>query len=227
MNCEIFYNWLEERDIHDVSETDQALKHAEKCADCRVLFQKDEQLNSVLFREMAPVSVPVRLKNRIDLNLEQHGILQKTTSWWTKFIPLALAALLVIYFAFPFSAGFKTMDTMGQYVLADHLGHSDSKMVVHDIENLSNWCAGKVDFVVQKPDMPENYSFIGARICPLGDYNSVHLSYMTEGKRVSLYIMDEEEASLSLRNGKKYSITTDGHTIRFWKESNKVYALIT
>ncbi len=228
MNCEVFYNWLEERDVHDVSEADLALKHAAKCTRCHELFQKDEQLNSVLFREMAPVAIPERLKNRIDLNIEQPGMLEKTaSSWLAKAISLGLAAMLFIYLVFPFSAGFKSMDTIGQYVHADHVGHSDQHMVIHDLENLSDWCAGKVDFVVNKPELPAKYSFVGARICALGGYDSVHLSYMVEGRRASLYIVDAEDVAFTLRKGRKYALSMEGYDIRFWRENNKVYALIT
>ncbi len=228
MNCDLFYNWLEERDMHDISEADQALKHAEKCEHCSDLYQKDEQLNSLFTSEMAPIAMPKRLQNRIDLNLDQPGILEKTTSsWWAKIVPLGVAAMLLIYLVFPFSAGFKSMDTMGQYVFADHVGHGDDHMMVRDLANLAHWCEGKVDFAVEKPEMPDNYKFIGARICSLGEYDSVHLSYMTEGKRVSLYLVDAEDVSFSLRKGRKYAMSMDGYEIHFWKKDERVYALIS
>ncbi len=227
MNCDLFYNWLEERDVHDISEADQALKHAEKCQQCHDLYQKDEQLNSLLSGEMAYVAMPARLKNRIDLNLDQPGILEKTTSpWWAKMMPVGLAAMLLIYLVFPIATGFKSMDTIGQYVLADHLGHGDDHMVVRKLDNLSQWCEGKVDFAVNKPEMPKEYTFVGARICPLGEYDSVHLSYTVEGKRMSLFIVDAGDVAFTLRKGRKYALSMDGYNISFWKKNERVYALI-
>ncbi len=228
MNCELFYTWLEERDLHDVSEADKAVKHAEKCKGCMEIFEKDELLNSLLSQEMRPQPLPSQLKNRIDLNLDRQGIIKKrSSSWWYKGVPLVLAAMLVLYLFLPFSTGFQAMDVMGKNIVADHIGHGDSHMIVRDINNLSSFCAKNVDFSVDIPKVPKSYKFIGARICPLGEYDSVHLSYMTNGKRVSLYIVDAVNNDFSFDTGKEYSLAKGGHNIRFWRDQKRIYALIT
>ncbi|MCP3890276.1 MAG: hypothetical protein GY702_15610, partial [Desulfobulbaceae bacterium] len=81
MDCRAFYKWLEERDLYDVSEADQALRHAEKCPECRELYCKDETLDSKLCQEFSRIPLPVKLKNRIDLDLDRQSIRKTKSSW--------------------------------------------------------------------------------------------------------------------------------------------------
>jgi hypothetical protein len=228
MKCEMFSDWLENRDMHDVSEGDRALKHTESCEHCRDLYQKDECLNLFLEEKMTMEPIPERLKNQIDLNLDRQGFFEKTnSSLWAKAVPLALAAMLVMYLLLPFSQNYEALDMMGGNIVADHLHHTDNVMIVRDLDELQAYCASELNLAVSKPNMPANYKFIGARVCPLGDHSSVHLSYMADGKRVSLYIVKAEETLAALKAGDRYEVVKSQHNIKFWREQDKIYALIT
>lgn len=227
MKCESFSDWLENRDLHDVSEADRAMKHTESCDCCRDLFHKDECLSLLLSERLAPEPIPQGLKNRIDLNLDQPRLFRKKKNpWLTKVMPFAMVAMLVIYLMLPFSKSYEVLDRMGGDIIADHMKHDDSVMVVHNLDDLKAYCAANLNLTVTKPDMPANYKFIGARICTLGKHNSVHLTYNAEGKRVSVFIVKAEEVPNTLAHGESYDVVIGRHKIEYWREQDKLYAKI-
>lgn len=228
MKCKAFLTWLEDRDLHDVSEADKAIKHAEGCPDCKDVYVKDEQLNALLRENIAWQPLPEKLKSRIDLNLDKQDVYERRkTSWWSKGIPLALAAMLVIYLVIPFSSQIQALEVMGNDIVADHLKHSDDVMIVHDLKDLSAYCEKYMNTTVTRPQLPAKYKFIGARVCHVGQYNSAHLTYMVEGKRVSLFIVDASPSEFGMKRGRKYDVASGDHSIQFWRENNKIYALLT
>lgn len=226
MDCLTFSKWLENRDMHDVSEADKALKHTAICRECQRKLSLDEQIDNLIYRAMEPVVMPEFLQNSIDLNLDRVGNRpsQKRKLWYG-LLPAALAAMVVFFVVFPFSSGIRSMDEFGKHVIADHTGHDDSVLVVAELKALDSLDPDFVQYAKIKSELPQDSRFVGARICPLGDCSAVHLVYSKEGKRQSLYIVREEDVDFSLSLGRQYTMTAGEHLVRFWKKDGRIYAL--
>ena len=74
MDCKTFIDWLENRDLHDISESDKAMKHAADCTACMTKMEFDEKLDKLLFSALEPVDLPDSLVHKVDVSLDRVGI---------------------------------------------------------------------------------------------------------------------------------------------------------
>ncbi len=226
MDCLIFSKWLEERDLYDVSEADKALKHTEKCSECKRKLGLDEQLDKFIFEAMKPVAMPDSLQSKIDMNLEK--VSQRTSKRrysWYGIIPVALAAMIVLFITYPFSSGITSIDEMGKYVVGDHNHHGDSVLVIDKPENLSQLKDGGIEYASVKSELPQNLTFVGARICPLGDCPAIHMVYKNKKKRYSLYIVSLADVDFSLSLDREYTMTMGEQVVKFWQKDGNIFAM--
>lgn len=226
MDCESFKQWLENRDMHDVSESDLAQRHARRCATCGELLQKDELLDQVFSRGLAAVALPPKLQGQIDLNLAHCHRTRSRRRFLFKFVPALIAAMLVIYLVLPFSPVSPGMERMGSYALAHHAAFINAGVEVTDMDEVADWCRDKVSFRVVLPNLPaDQYRFVGGRVCALGDCSAVQLRYMEGETLVSVYIMDEREVDFGFQGER--SLEKDGKRLSFWKGDSLVYVLVS
>ena len=227
MDCLTFYKWLENRDMHDVSEADKALKHTTECEECLRMLHFDEHLDKRIFDALKPAEMPDSLKSKVDLSLDRvSSNPSKRLNSWYGIIPVALVAMVIFFISFPFSSGITSMDELGKYVIADHNAHGDSVLVVTEPEKINTLGPTQIEYESVKRRLPQNFSFVGARICPLGDCSAIHMVYQNEGKRVSLYVVNANDVNFSLSYGRQYSITMGEQVVRFWKKDGNIYAMI-
>lgn len=228
MDCLTFLKWLENRDMHDVSEADKALKHTTQCGECQRMLRLDEQLDKRIFNAMKPTTVPDSLKGKVDLSLDSvSSNSSKKMNNWYAVIPVALVAMIVFFVSFPFSSGMTSMDELGKHVIADHSAHNDTVLVVTTPEKINTLGSAQIQYDSVKSSLPENYRFVGARICPLGDCSAIHMVYLNEGKRVSLYVVKANDINFSISYGRQYSITMGEQVVKFWKKDGNIYAMTT
>lgn len=226
MDCLNFSKWLEERDLYDVSEADKALKHTLQCYECKRKLRLDEQLEQVVFDAMKPVAMPDSLQSKIDMNLERVSQDSAKRSYgWYGIVPVAIAAMIVFFVAFPFSSGISSMDEMGKYVIGDHNAHDDSVLVIDKPESLNQLEDGSIEYASVKSELPQDYQFVGARICPLGDCRAIHIVYQDNGKRYSLYIIKAVDVDLKLSSGRQYTMTMGEQVVKFWKKDGNIFAM--
>lgn len=225
MNCLEFTQWLENRDVYGSPESEQALRHADICDDCGKKLAFDNSLEEFLHTAMKPVEMPQSLMDKVNLSLE--NVPEKSSGKkYALFgaVSAVLAALVVFFISIPVSPTIKSMDELGKYVIENH-GILDLTLVADtpsEVEQL-----GDIDFsynIIRK-ELPARFQFVGARICPLGECESVHLVYLDNGKRISVYLLEMSSISFSLSSGKKYSFNSGGQEVSFWKKGNFVFAL--
>jgi hypothetical protein len=228
MDCLTFTKWLENRDMYDVSEADKALKHTTQCGECKRVLRLDEQLDKRIFDALKPVVMPDSLKSKVDLSLDRvSSNPSKRLNSWYGIVPAALAAMVIFFISFPFSSGITSMDELGKHVIADHGHHGDSVLVVTEPEKINTLGSTTIEYDSVKNSLPENFTFVGARICPLGDCSAIHMVFMDKGKRVSLYVVKETDVNFSLSYGRQYSMTAGEQVVRFWKKDGNIFAMIT
>lgn len=226
MDCLIFSRWLAERDVYDVSEADKALKHTLICEECKRKLNLDEELDHLIFRALKPIDMPDSLQSKVDLSLDRvSGKSSRKSYAWYGVIPVALAAMVIFFITFPFSSGITSMDELGEYVIADHSAHDDSVLVVDKPESLGQLEGGGVDYASVMSELPQNYSFVGARICLLADCKAIHMVYLNEGRRFSLYIVNADDVDFRLSQGRQYSMSMGEQVVKFWKNGGNIYAM--
>ncbi len=212
--------------MYDVSEADRAIKHSAQCAECRAKLQMDEKLDTLIFAAMQKEGMPTSLPGRVDLNL---GSMSEGTSrfrYGFYGVFSAVAALVVLFFlAFAFMPGIPSLDEMGQHVIADHTGHDDSILVVHSPTQLGQLGTIPVSYRQIAAQVP-GLSFIGARICPLGDCKAIHIVFHNGQRRVSLYLINERDVDFSMSSDRRYSMSDGDLTVNFWKRGTLVYAMV-
>lgn len=227
MDCESYKQWLENRDMYDVSEADLAHKHSRECKPCRDLYHRDEQLDQVFARSMATVPLPAKLKGQVDFNLAHCHRSRTRRRLLLKSVPALIAAMLVVYLLFPLSPASVGMEEMGRYALAHHAAFIDAGVEVTSLEGVTDWCRDRVAFKVIPPSLPvDRYRFVGARVCALGECSAVQLRYWQGDTLVSVYILNDQEVDFDIRSGDEHSLGTDGNLVRFWKENSLVYVLV-
>lgn len=231
MNCDKFTDWLENRDLHDVSESDKAMKHAAECSGCMAKLEFDEKLDELLFASLQPVDMPQSLMHKIDLNLEGIGVQKKKSKRlnWYGAVSALLVASFVFFLSFPFSEpeNIASMDELGKYVIYNHDYINESHMVVKSEDEMNQLGGFDMPFKSLLKNFRKGYTFLGARICPLGDCQSVHVIYDHDNKRVSVYLVRAEDVDFRISEGKKYSVNDGSDTVHFWRNGDYILAMIS
>lgn len=227
MDCLKFSNWLENRDLYDVSEADVAVKHAESCKECQAKLHLDEQLDKFIYKALRKEDMPSSLPGSIDLSLDRMSENRSKMSYrWFGAFSAAIAVMAVFVITLSLSPSIPSIDDMGKYVITDHNIHGDDILVVHNIDNLGS--LGNIDVSPREimRQLPKDYLFAGARICPIGECKAVHMVFYHNNKRVSLYLINIEDVDFSLSPDRRYSLEEGNQTINFWKKGDYVYAMV-
>ena len=227
MDCLHFCRWLESRDLHDVSEADKAMKHAASCPPCQGRLHFDEHLDGQIFEAMAKEPMPSEMEARIDISLERTA--EKAPTYRFRLygaLAAVLAAMVVLVLPFWPSASIPSLDLMGRYVVADHTGHGDDLLVIDHPSNLGRLGDLGIDYGTIRGELPPSFVFVGARICPLGECEALHLVFKDGTRRVSVYLVKTGDVGFSLSGGSRYSISAGQQTVHFWKKGGHIYALV-
>lgn len=227
MDCLKFSDWLENRDLYDVSEADVAVKHAESCKECQAKLRFDEHLDKFIYNALRKEDMPRSLPGNIDLSLDRMSDNRSKMSYrWFGAFSAAVAVMAVFVITMTFSPSIPSIDDMGKYVIADNNHHGDAVLVVDKLENLGT--LGKIEVSSEEimGQLPQGYSFVGARICPLGECYAIHMVFRHDNKRISLYLINTEDVDFSLSPERRYSLAEGSQTIHFWKKGKYIYAMV-
>jgi hypothetical protein len=231
MDCPDFSKWLENRDSYDVSEADKALKHAAHCRTCTAKLRVDEQLDRLIYKAMQSIDMPEMLPRRVDISFDRMSKTPSRRKYGSKYglygaFSAIMAVMAVFFLSSTFSPSIASMDELGRHVIADHLHHDDSVLEVADPQKLNRLGDFDLSYETVRNAMPEGYSFVGARICPLGECESVHLVFLLNGKRVSLFVVKIEDVGFSPAEDRQYSLREGTRTVDFWKDGRYIYAMV-
>lgn len=232
MNCERFVTWLENRDTHDISEADRARRHAARCSDCRQLLECDEALDARLSVLFARESVPKRLKNTIDLNLDSMQRPRRGLKIW----PLVATLCIVLLAVIPFQGwitgqrgepSLLSAEQLSNYILADYRDHGGGGPGFEQVEDATLWLNENLHTRQLPPErLVGGYKVKLARLCYLGKCLAVHLIYEKNGKNISVFIMNKENVEAGFDSDRLYTMVAGGKHILISPQRRYLYAAI-
>ncbi|MDJ0621383.1 MAG: DUF3379 family protein [Desulfocapsaceae bacterium] len=227
MDCQQFSNWLENRDIHDVSEADNALRHAQTCKECQAKLRYDEELDKLIHNALAKEQMPSSLSGRVDLSLDGMSAGRSRMSYrWFGAFSAVVAVMLVFAISLVFSPSLPTINDIGHHAIIDHTKHDDSILVVRDLDNI--YQLGDLTLTREeiKAELPQGSTFVGARICPLGECLAIHMVLRQNDRRISVYLIRENDMDFSLSPHGRYTLKEGSQIVQFWKKGKYVFAMI-
>lgn len=227
MDCLKFTKWLENRDIHDVSEADNALKYAQTCKDCQAKLRCDEELDKLIRSALGKEQMPSSLLGRVDLSLEAMTTSRSRMGYrWFGAISAVVAVMLVFAISLVFSPSLPTINDIGHHVVIDHTKHDDSILVVRDLDNIYQLADLTLTREEIKAELPQGATFVGARICPLGECLAIHMVLRQNDRRISVYLIRENDMDFSISPHGKYTLKEGSQIVQFWKKGKYVFAMI-
>ncbi|WP_136805410.1 hypothetical protein [Desulfosediminicola flagellatus] len=228
MKCESFAAWLENRDMHDVSEADKAYRHAEECAPCCDMLKKDEMLDRLIVDSLCCEPIPASLKNSVDLSIERSDPRTSRKGLIAAVSAMCLAVVIIFGFTTGENTGFSSMDEFGDFLQADYRDHGQASAIFDPVNDPALWFAANAEGVALPPEqLVGGYTVKGARFCHLGHCKAVHMLYEKGGVLVSVFVVEENEIDFRLEEGRVYSFNIDGDSIKLYKSNDQVYALVT
>lgn len=229
MDCGKYQNWLENKDLSDMSESNRAKNHEQTCEHCKDLAAKDRALDHAIARELAREPLPENLERIVALNLHKTSYSERRMS--TSMIRVAsifvgICSLLLLFTVLP--RDFSGRSDFSSSLAADHY-KLNKPHGLQEINNMSEWLVAIADFQASLPSdfKSKEQQLIGGRICVIDECRTVHLVFREGNVLTSLYIMDAKRVPASFKQGKVYSVNTDGNSVKIWLENHQVYALIT
>jgi len=225
MNCANFTSWLGNRDTHDLSEADRAMKHASQCTHCKDLLQKDEELELFVAKMFQYEKMDKHLYSQIDRGLMVPR--RKRRRWGGVAALLTMAIVAVVFFAFSFPPGnFGSMDELGKYVVQEHLEHGRITPLFEQIENVEEWGRKNLQVSFHVNTMVAgDMKIVGGRICSIKNCDFAHLLYQDKQELYSLFVTSGDEIGFFMEPGRMYSITISGVDLHIWQREKMVYAL--
>jgi len=225
MDCTDFTSWLENRDTHDCSEADRALKHAAHCATCKDILQKDEELDLFIAKMFRYQKFDERMYSQVDRTLEsspgKRGIKGGIAAAFA-----VMAAVAIFFVITPTPGSFSSLSELGQYVALDHKDHGRTLPLYEKIQNIEKWSQDNLNYSFQVNGLPaENMKMVGGRICNIRNCNFAHLLYEDSKDLYSLFVVTKDEIGFSMEPGRIYALTVDGVELRIWQRQEMVYAL--
>lgn len=231
MTCADFKLWLVEKEFADTGATAGARSHMRNCADCRILYELDEELEACIRADLLMVEPPPRLLRKIEAGLRP-ATMKKVFNFPWNIAPALAVAALVMLFMNPFrgtdtSPGFRSMDQVSQVVLQDHLRQVPMSFAAAEVVDVEGWFAKVHNIAFTMPDLgKEGYTLVGGRKCELGKCDAVYLLYAKEGRRVSVFILPETDIKFPMTEGQSYGVQIAQSQVKLWKGNGQVHAMV-
>ena len=232
VNCQDFKQWLKNQDSEDQKAFRQVKDHLQVCRTCEALYQTDMALDEMLKNGMQTVDPPpgliVRARRKIESEsrLRPFGFL--SVSWKTAVPALSMAALVLVILLNPFSGHLQTVDEMAALSIANHLD-ADMKMAFRagEVSNVDQWFTQRLKYAVRLPDLNRlELNLLGGRKCTFGKIDAALVFCKSKGKRVSLFVIDQNDVGLRFDQQRIYTIEQGEYKVKLWKESGMVYAMV-
>lgn len=222
---------MENRDAHDISEADQAAKHAAQCPHCRDLLGRDEALEAHIGAMLGREETPARLKNKVDLNLDHMRSARGSKSLWA--LVAACCIVLVATFSLQLWMPVKrgqpvlSIEQLGNYILTDYQDHGAGGMGFEPVADAALWLKANLDTGTLPPEqLVAGYTVKAARFCYLGSCLAGHLIYEKNGRTISIFVIEEKNVDLGSDHPAFYTMVAGQENILLKSDSKYLYAAI-
>ena len=232
MNCKEFHQWLATRDIHEPILPNEAVAHMAQCRSCERLFHCDSRLEDAIRKGMRMEELPRGLAEKISASLDQQSPSRPSIRTKAVIASLALLAVVLIAFYFPFSQKpahqFKDLNQIGTDAVRGHLaGNRHMTFTAEDIDQALSLLTEELGFQVLLPDLEHlGCTLRGGRLCGLGKCRAAYFILDRNGKAGSLYVVDTRFLSFGMADGSRFNTRIKGCEADVWKENGQVYAMV-
>ena len=232
MNCQEFKQWLDRQDSMDQSTSRQAADHIQICQGCNKLYQTDMALDSKLKNALQASDPPPGLFARARDNIESEARSQPSGFFkvsWKAIVPaLSMAALILVILLNPFSRPLQTLDEVVALSIENHLD-TDMEMAFRtaEVTDFGHWFTRRLAYEVRLPDLKRlGLDPLGGLKCAFGKTDVALLFCNSKGKRVSLFVINQDDVDFRIGENRKYAVVGGDLEVNIWKESGMVYAMV-
>ena len=232
VNCQDFKQWLNKQDFADENVCAQMQDHIDKCRACDELYQADQTLDALIAKCMRaddpPAGIIARARTKIEFEFRPNSFRFLTGTWKTAVPAFAIAALLLVMLLNPFSGNLQTVEEVVARSIANHNDTSlDMSFRAEEVSDIGQWFDQRLGYKVKLPDMKKlGLNFLGGRKCALGKIDAAFLFCNSKEKRVSLFVINQNDVGLRFDGDRKYTVEQSEQKVTVWQEAGMVYAMV-
>ena len=232
VNCQEFKQWLINQDSVDENGFQPFKDHIQVCQTCEALYLTDLALDAGLKKGMQIVEPPqgliMRARNKIESESRPGPFRFPGVSWKTAVPALSMVALVLVMLLNPFSGHLQTVDEVVALSIANHLDTGmEMAFRAGEVSDVDQWFTRRLAYAVRLPDLNRlGLTLLGGRECAFGKIDAALLFCKSKGKRVSLFVINQNDVGLRFDKERKYTVEEGDFKVRVWKESGMVYAMV-
>jgi anti-sigma factor RsiW len=230
--CQKIKQWLINQDSADENALRQIQDHIQVCQTCEALYQTDRTLDAIVKTGMQSVEPPPglidRARQKIESEPQSRPFRFGWVSWKTAVPVLSMAVLALVMLLNPFAGHLQTVDEVAALSIANHMDTGmEMAFRAGEISDIGQWFTQRLAYAVRLPDMNRlGLVLLGGRECALGKIDAALLFCKLKGKRVSLFVINQQDVGLRFDKDQKYTVEEGDFKVKLWKESGVVYALV-
>ena len=232
MNCQEFKHWLINQDATAEYTSRQAKDHIQICQTCEKLYQNDLTLDATLRKGMQTVEPPagliMRVRHKIESETRPQPFRFLRISWRTAVPALSMVALVLVVLLNPFSGHLQTIDEVVAHSIENHLDTGmEMAFRAGEVSDIGQWFTQRLEYVVRLPDLKQlELNLLGGRECALGKIDTALVLCKSKGKRVSLFVINQNDVGLRFDKERIYTVEQGEYKVKLWKDSGMVYAMV-
>ncbi len=178
-------------------------QHLDACPLCQLTYENEKNFDGLVRSHSVKEDAPFDLRESVLESIQS----QSKVSFWEKlgwvntFLkPVGVALLVVIISITVLSTRTESFPLFKESVTR-HLdclkGSYPMEIKTSDIEEVTRWFEGKLNFVVNVPELVgKNVELKGARLCHLKDKKVALLTYHVKGKRMTVFVIDSHNLKI-------------------------------
>ena len=232
VNCQEFKQWLNKQDLTDENAFARVKDHFQVCRSCEELYQSDMALDAVIKKGLQatdpPPGIIARARNKIESESRPNTFSFLTGTWKTAVPALAIAALVLVMLLNPFSGNLQTVEEVFARSIANHLDTSlDMTFRTGEVNDVGLWFNQRLGYTVRLPDLQKlGLDLLGGRKCALGKTDAAFLFCNSKDKRVSLFVINQNDVGLRFDGDRKYTVEQGELKVTVWQDAGMVYAMV-
>jgi anti-sigma factor RsiW len=175
-----------------------------------------------------PPGLIARARHKIESESRPRPFRFLRLSWKTAVPALSMAALVLVILLNPFSGHLQTVDEVVALSIANHIDTGmEMAFRAEQVDNVDQWFTQRLEYAVRLPDLNRlGLNLLGGRECAFGKTDAALLFCKSKGKRVSLFVINQNDVGLRFDKERIYTVEEGEFKVKLWKESGMVYAMV-